>query len=154
MIITGRAPGEQTCWSEPWTGFPARTGWLGVNCGLAGGWRPGRRAWSVAATPEDSGAVTVGYAGRILAAQRPATGQRWCACCKTGPSLRRLIMKPRKMVVKSALRASLGDQPFGLPMDHESCRGFIGAYRRDGRVRVLADELRSNDPAGYPRAGE
>jgi putative transposase len=25
MIITGRAPGEQTCWSEPWTGFSART---------------------------------------------------------------------------------------------------------------------------------
>ena len=26
MIITGRTPGEQTCWSEPWTGFSARTG--------------------------------------------------------------------------------------------------------------------------------
>ncbi len=25
MIITGRTPGEQTCWSEPWTGFSART---------------------------------------------------------------------------------------------------------------------------------
>jgi hypothetical protein len=47
-------------------------------------------------------------------------------------------MKPRKIVVKVALRASLRDQPFGLPLDHESCRGFPGAYRRDGRVRVLA----------------
>src|ERR1035438_4277622 len=26
MIITGRVPGEQTCCSEPWTGFSARTG--------------------------------------------------------------------------------------------------------------------------------
>jgi hypothetical protein len=26
VIITGEAPGEQLCWSEPWTGFPARTG--------------------------------------------------------------------------------------------------------------------------------
>jgi transposase InsO family protein len=26
VIITGRARGEQTCWSEPWTGFSARTG--------------------------------------------------------------------------------------------------------------------------------
>ena len=52
------------------------------------------------------------------------------------PSLRRPIMKPRKIVVKVALRASLRDQPFG-PLDHESCRGFIGAYRRDGRVRGL-----------------
>jgi hypothetical protein len=25
MIIKGRAPGEQICWSEPWTGFSART---------------------------------------------------------------------------------------------------------------------------------
>jgi hypothetical protein len=25
MIIMGRAPGEQICWSEPWTGFLART---------------------------------------------------------------------------------------------------------------------------------
>src|ERR1039458_2537417 len=31
MIITGRAPGEQTCWSEPWTGFSARTGSEGVR---------------------------------------------------------------------------------------------------------------------------
>src|ERR1035441_3956293 len=26
MIIAGRAPGEQTCWSEPWMRFSARTG--------------------------------------------------------------------------------------------------------------------------------
>ena len=25
MIITGRVPGEQPCWSERWTGFSART---------------------------------------------------------------------------------------------------------------------------------
>ena len=25
MIIKGRAPDEQICWSEPWTGFSART---------------------------------------------------------------------------------------------------------------------------------
>src|ERR1039457_4206042 len=35
MIITGRAPGEQTCWSEPWTGFSARTGYPGPQ-GAAG----------------------------------------------------------------------------------------------------------------------
>jgi hypothetical protein len=46
-------------------------------------------------------------------------------------------MKPRKIVVKVALRASLRDQPFGLPLDHESCRGFSGAYRKDGKVRAL-----------------
>ena len=26
MIITAGPPGEQLCWSEPWTGFSARTG--------------------------------------------------------------------------------------------------------------------------------
>jgi hypothetical protein len=26
VIITGRAPGEQLCWSEPWIRFSARTG--------------------------------------------------------------------------------------------------------------------------------
>ena len=30
MIITGRAPGEQLCWSEPWMRFSARTGFLHV----------------------------------------------------------------------------------------------------------------------------
>ena len=25
MIITAGRPGEQLCWSEPWTGFSART---------------------------------------------------------------------------------------------------------------------------------
>jgi hypothetical protein len=29
-------------------------------------------------------------------------------------------MKPRKILVKGALRASLRDQPFGLPLDHQS----------------------------------
>jgi len=33
MIITGRTPGEQTCWSEPWTGFSARTGKNPANVG-------------------------------------------------------------------------------------------------------------------------
>jgi hypothetical protein len=48
------------------------------------------------------------------------------------PSLRRPIMKPRQIVVKGALRASLRDRPFGLPLDHESCEDSSGAYRKDG----------------------
>jgi hypothetical protein len=34
MIITGRTPCEQTCWSEPWTGFSARTGADVHVCGV------------------------------------------------------------------------------------------------------------------------
>ena len=51
------------------------------------------------------------------------------------PSLRRPIRKPRKIVVKGALRTSLLD-PCGTP-DHDSWRGFTGAYRSDGMVRAL-----------------
>jgi len=51
------------------------------------------------------------------------------------PSLRRPIMKPRKIVVKGAPRASLRDP--SRTLDHESRRGFLGAYRRDDRLRAL-----------------
>jgi hypothetical protein len=45
-------------------------------------------------------------------------------------------VKPYKIAVKGALRASLRD-PFG-PLDRDSCHGFTGAYRKDGWVRALA----------------
>jgi hypothetical protein len=54
---------------------------------------------------------------------------------KSAPSLLRPILKPRKILVKGALRASLRN-PFGA-LGHESCRGFRGAYRTDGQVRAL-----------------
>jgi putative transposase len=43
VIITGRRPGLQLCWSEPWTGFSARTGAryvhiLGVTANPDGPW--------------------------------------------------------------------------------------------------------------------
>jgi hypothetical protein len=48
------------------------------------------------------------------------------------PSLRRLILKPRKIVVKGAPSARRSAQT----LDHGSWRGFTGAYRKDGWVRV------------------
>ena len=64
-----------------------------------------------------------------------ATSQRSHAVLQRIAHLRRPIMKPCKIAVKSALRASLRD-PFGPP-DRDSCHGFIGAYRMDGHVRTL-----------------
>jgi len=49
-------------------------------------------------------------------------------------------MKPRKIVVKGALRASLRD-PFGT-LDHESCRGFSGR-RSEGWPRPIASREES-----------
>jgi hypothetical protein len=63
------------------------------------------------------------------------------------PSLRRPILKPRKIGVKGALRASLCD-PFGT-LDPESWRGVSGAYRRDGQVRGLRRRLVPTDQAKY-----
>jgi hypothetical protein len=40
-----------------------------------------------------------------------ATSQRWRAYCKRWPSLRRLILKPRKIVFKGAFGASLRADP-------------------------------------------
>jgi hypothetical protein len=59
-----------------------------------------------------------------------SSGARWR---KSGPSLRRPILKPRKIAVKGARYRS---RRFAQTPDRESCRGFSGAYRRDGQVRA------------------
>jgi hypothetical protein len=41
-------------------------------------------------------------------------------------------------VVKGALRASLRDQPFGLPLDHDLAEDSIGTYRSNGQERASA----------------
>ena len=64
--------------------------------------------------------------------------------CKGLLFLRRPILKPRKIVVQgapSARRCAIS--PFGLSLDHESCRGFTGAYQRDGRIPGRCSEAAS-----------
>jgi len=47
MIIKGRAPGEQICWSEPWTGFSARTGADRARILAAADRNGGRAEWGL-----------------------------------------------------------------------------------------------------------
>src|ERR1039457_2951405 len=86
MIITGRAPGEQTCWSEPWTGFSARTGlarsadlWASDHRGpVADGTAEGEAAATCVAHGHDGvGAQLLSLPGDIAAdrqAPKGATG--------------------------------------------------------------------------------
>jgi hypothetical protein len=60
-----------------------------------------------------------------------------------------LILKPRKIVLKGALRASLCD-PCGT-LDHESCRGFSGAYRRNGQELAIPRERQALPERTYVR---
>jgi hypothetical protein len=107
---------------------PVRTSWPSFGGALRGGRR----------LPSFDPSGHVGAAARASPWPSVRTSrredQRRRACCKRRPSLRRPILKPRKIAVKGALRASLRD-PFGPP-DRESWRGFIGAYRSDGGVRA------------------
>ena len=125
---------------------------------------PGRRGWGALRggrrLPSLDPSGHVGAAAR--APPRPTVrtsrrnGQCWCASCERWPPLRHPIMKPRKIVVKGALRASLARSlrdpgPRVLPRFQSAPVGGMAASERRtwaDRIAELAETLRWQTPHG------